>query len=51
MKKEYNAPVAEMMEFDYEENVVASQTINDKKHGVTQVGETGNKSGCTKIRC
>ncbi len=62
MKKEYNAPVAEMMEFDYEENVVASGSeeipvvVTDYTGtGSGWVGDHGNgkgKEGCTKLaRC
>ena len=57
MKKQYEAPKAEMMEFDYEENVVASNPENtgateNVVHGNPWVGETGkgkNKTGCTKL--
>ena len=54
MKKQYNAPVAEKMVFDYEENVVASGfdtsvTTNGPQNGNPWVGNKGNKPGCTKI--
>lgn len=49
MKKQYNAPVAEMMEFDYEENVVASGNAENQISGNPWVGRTGNKAGCTKL--
>lgn len=51
MKKQYNAPVAEKMEFDYEENVVASESPTNKKHGTTHIGMNGNQPGCTKVKC
>lgn len=60
MKKQYEAPKAELMVFDYEENVVASnleatETITGATENTTGnpwVGETGkgkNKTGCTKL--
>lgn len=39
MKKQYEAPKAEKMEFDYSETVVASSCIN--KHVVSYEGGTG----------
>ena len=54
MKKQYEAPKAELMEFDYEENVVASGATENDITGNPWVGERGNgngnnKTGCTKL--
>lgn len=49
MKKQYNAPVAEKMEFDYEENVVASGKTENQISGNPWVGNKGNKNGCIKL--
>lgn len=55
MKKKYSAPVAEKMEFDYEENVVASDTTpvatEYQFSGNPWINDTGNgnnSQGCIK---
>ena len=41
MKKEYDAPKAEKLEFDYKETVVASTGTN-----CTKINDNGNGNGC-----
>lgn len=52
MKKQYEAPKAEMMEFDYEENVVASQGYDSTDSGnletINKKGDNGHGRGCGK---
>ena len=58
MKKQYNAPVAEKMVFDYEHNVAASGPDDPTTPTTTNVAWTGNpwvgnkganKPGCSKV--
>ena len=42
MKKEYQTPEAEVMEFDYEENVVASTSYEYGANDITCMRETSN---------
>ncbi len=54
MKKQYEQPKAEKLEFDYEETVVASKSFNDKDaqlcqfHGKWNFDGKGN--GCNKVQ-
>lgn len=54
MKKQYEQPKAEKMEFDYEETVVASKSFSDKDANLCQNNGKwtfhGNGNGCTKIK-
>ena len=45
MKKEYDAPKAEKLEFDYKETVVAS---NGSHHCHKSNGDRGHQHGCGK---
>lgn len=52
MKKTYEAPIAEKMQFDYEENVVASGTgnpDNGNQKGCGKFTLVGQSNGCQKI--
>lgn len=48
MKKNYDAPKAEKLEFDYEKSVIASAGTNISHHGDMGIG-LGGGGGCDHV--
>lgn len=49
MKTKYVAPIAEKLEFDYSQIVVASGEEEERRHGDMGVGNSKKDKGCNRV--